>query len=112
MGKKIAKWVLGSLMVLWGLSLLPGAVASEAQNDFVNIVGKDVGIDVHEFCGPRRISYRSFTWHHVDSEGDSLYVDITVRPYLFGFNSISYRTSSASKSLEDFPGITQARRKQ
>jgi hypothetical protein len=46
MGKKIAKWVLGSLMVLWGLSLLPGAVASEAQNDFVNIVGKDVGIDV------------------------------------------------------------------
>ena len=110
--KKVAGWLLVGLAVMWVLSLLPSAVANEAQNDFVNIVGKDVGIDVRQFNGPHRVSYRSFTWYHVEPEGDSLFVDITVRPYFFGFNSISYRTSSKSKSLEDFPSITQARRKQ
>ena len=50
--KKFAGGLVASLAVVWALSLFPDAVASEAQNDFVNIVGKDVGIDVRQFAGP------------------------------------------------------------
>jgi hypothetical protein len=112
MAKKAAIWLVGALAVLWTLSLLPEAVAREAQSAFVHGVGEDDGVCIGPFIGPRRVSYQTFTWYHVDPEGDSLYVDITVRPYGFGFNTIAYRTSSPQKSLEDFPGITEARRKQ
>ena len=112
MRKKVAGWLLVGVVVLWVLSLLPRAVASEAQSALVNVAGKDVGVDVKQFTGPRQRSYWSFTWQHVDADQDSLCIDITVRPYGFGFNSITYRTSSPHKSLDDFPGVTEARWKQ
>jgi hypothetical protein len=87
-------------------------MAREARSEFVHGAGEDDGVDIGQFIGPRRVSYQTFTWYHVDAERDSLYVDITVRPYGFGVNTIAYRTSSPQKSLEDLPGITEARRKQ
>ncbi|AWM33049.1 hypothetical protein [Hymenobacter nivis] len=66
MKKKLAWFTFFALLLLWGFSFLPGAVENEAESDFVNVVGKDVGIDAKQFIGPIKQHYGSYKWYHVD----------------------------------------------